>query len=214
MWKKSKKHNLDIWLFEFLLNQDLQTHLLLKNIFLTIQKQGRHTVQNLGGGDSNVVGIICPPPGWNRVKVAAKTWCGHLPTSRPWPEPLQWCRVDACLFVYWFFATVWQAVYKTDYFCINELETSRHFASQTFAFASTVLLVINYTFYCWYDKSGLLKFDVILNTVLCWAISTWDDDILLSCSFVWCGLLPLKLMLGFAKMSSLHKQSLANQGKN
>ena len=121
---------------------------------------------------------------------------------------------SACLFVYWFFATVWQAVYKTGYFCINELETSRHFASQTFAFTTTVLLAINYTFCCWYDKSGLLKFDVILNTVLCWAISTWDDDILLSCSFVCCGLLPLKLILGVAKMSSLHKQSLANQGKN
>ena len=22
-----------------------------------------------------------PPPGWNRVKVAAKTWFGHVPTS-------------------------------------------------------------------------------------------------------------------------------------
>ena len=26
------------------------------------------------------VGIICPP-GWDRVKVAAKTWCGHVPSS-------------------------------------------------------------------------------------------------------------------------------------
>ena len=26
------------------------------------------------------MGIICPP-GWDRVKVAAKTWCGHVPTS-------------------------------------------------------------------------------------------------------------------------------------
>ena len=22
-----------------------------------------------------------PTPSWNRVKVAAKTWCGHVPTS-------------------------------------------------------------------------------------------------------------------------------------
>ena len=26
-----------------------------------------------------------PTPGWNRVKVAAKTWCGHVPTST-WPQ--------------------------------------------------------------------------------------------------------------------------------
>ena len=26
------------------------------------------------------VGIICPP-GWDMVNVAAKTWCGHVPTS-------------------------------------------------------------------------------------------------------------------------------------
>ena len=26
------------------------------------------------------VGIICPP-GWDRVRVATKTWCGHVPSS-------------------------------------------------------------------------------------------------------------------------------------
>ena len=36
------------------------------------------------------VGIICPPPSWDRVKVAAKTWCVHVPTSTCPQARLQW----------------------------------------------------------------------------------------------------------------------------
>ena len=37
--------------------------------------QRRHTVHKSGGGgNSNVVGIICPPPSWNRVNWSAKNW--------------------------------------------------------------------------------------------------------------------------------------------
>ena len=47
--------------------------------------QGRNLGENLGS-TSAMGGRICPPPpGWDRVKVAAKTWCVlvHMPTGPP-----------------------------------------------------------------------------------------------------------------------------------
>ena len=32
-----------------------------------------------GGGSSNVVGIICPPPWWNMVNRSAQNWGSHAP---------------------------------------------------------------------------------------------------------------------------------------
>ena len=39
------------------------------------------------------VGIICPP-GWDRVKVDAKTWCGRVPTSKC-PQARLWHKVNS-----------------------------------------------------------------------------------------------------------------------
>ena len=33
------------------------------------------------GVDTSIGWTESAPPGWDRVKVAAKTWCGHVPTS-------------------------------------------------------------------------------------------------------------------------------------
>ena len=49
-------------------------------LWKNVKIQARLWLSKLGVDTSMGEGIICSP-GWDRVKVATKTWCGHVPTS-------------------------------------------------------------------------------------------------------------------------------------
>ena len=80
------------WTFPFQNNEQLCVGRCLLKIGQS-EQSGAPMAFKTWWGHHYMVGIICtpPPPGWNRVKMAAKTWCGQ------WTRPHAYRR--ACYLV-------------------------------------------------------------------------------------------------------------------